>query len=79
MGKVIPGWDAFGRTIARRYGAVFVDGRDCYDNRYRSCFPKREHADVQYCKSSAWNPPSDQLVAVEQLTLLLSGQSEIIL
>jgi lysophospholipase L1-like esterase len=29
-------WDAFGRTIARRYGAVFVDGRDCYDSRYRS-------------------------------------------
>jgi hypothetical protein len=30
-----PGWDAIGRTIARKYGALFVDGSACYDSRYR--------------------------------------------
>ena len=29
------GWDAIGRTIARKYGAIFVDGSVCYDSRYR--------------------------------------------
>jgi len=29
------GWDAVGGTLARRYGAVFVDGSVCYDSRYR--------------------------------------------
>ena len=30
-----PGWDAAGRAIARRHGAVFVAGPVCYDSRYR--------------------------------------------
>jgi acyl-CoA thioesterase-1 len=30
------GWDAVGRTLAARYGAIFVDGSACYDSRYRS-------------------------------------------
>ena len=29
------GWDAVGRALASRYGAVFVDGSACYDSRYR--------------------------------------------
>jgi acyl-CoA thioesterase-1 len=29
------GWDAVGRALASRYGAVFVDGSFCYDSRYR--------------------------------------------
>jgi acyl-CoA thioesterase-1 len=29
------GWDAVGRALAERYGAVFVDGSACYDRRYR--------------------------------------------
>jgi acyl-CoA thioesterase-1 len=28
-------WDAVGRALARRYGAIFVDGSACYDSRYR--------------------------------------------
>ncbi|MFZ1092296.1 MAG: GDSL-type esterase/lipase family protein [Xanthobacteraceae bacterium] len=30
------GWDAVGRTVARNYGGIFVDGTVCYDSRYRS-------------------------------------------
>ena len=30
-----PSYDAVGSAIARRYGAVFVDGGLCYDSRYR--------------------------------------------
>jgi acyl-CoA thioesterase-1 len=30
-----PGWDAIGRIIARKYGAIFVAGSACYDGRYR--------------------------------------------
>ena len=30
------GWDAVGRALAGRYGAIFVDGSACYDSRYRS-------------------------------------------
>jgi acyl-CoA thioesterase I len=28
-------WDVVGATLARSYGAVFVDGGSCYDSRYR--------------------------------------------
>ena len=34
-GFFYPDWDAAGATLARNYGAVFVDGGSCYDNRYR--------------------------------------------
>jgi lysophospholipase L1-like esterase len=30
------GWDAVGRSVARRYGAVFVDGSSCCEGKYRS-------------------------------------------